>query len=264
MKLSHELQTAITAAKAAGNIHLKYFQKPLHKTMKGTKDFATQADLQAEQAIVKILQKEFPDYSILSEEAGNLGAESQSRWIVDPLDETIWYSAGFPVFGVLIALEKKGKLELGVVFQPHPNYMLFAQKKKGTFLNNQRVHCSKRNRLANAFIGYHGIRFALNQYRHGFETLLSKAYWRTGIPNLPALQFVCSGVLDVFLNCPNPHGKTIIKPWDIAAHKIILEEAGGVFSNYHGETELNQINATVLTNGALHSKVIRILKEGKP
>jgi len=150
MKTSHELETAIRAAKTAGEIQLKYFGKPLEKTMKGPKDFVTKVDIECEKAILSILQKEFPDYGILSEERGKIEGNSDYRWIVDPLDGTIWYANGLPSFGVLITLEKNLETQLGIVFQPAQSEMLVAQKNKGTELNGQRVRASKRKKIEEA------------------------------------------------------------------------------------------------------------------
>lgn len=262
MKMSHELETAIRAAKAAGEIHLKYFGKPLEKIMKGPKDFVTKADLESEKAILSILQKEFPDYGILSEEKGETKGNSDYRWVVDPLDGTVWYAHGLPSFGVLITLEKNLETQLGIVFQPAQSEMLAAQKNKGTELNGQRVRVSERKKIDEAFLGYHGIRFQLKHYDHGFRKILETSHWRTGIFGLQGITYVCNGVLDIFLDSSALQQKGVpINRWDIAAKKIAVEEAGGVFSNYRGETELEKMDAPLATNRALHQQVIQILNE---
>ncbi|MFH0954698.1 MAG: inositol monophosphatase family protein [Candidatus Micrarchaeota archaeon] len=261
MKFSHELETAIRATKAAGKIQMKYFGKPLEKKMKEKNDFATQADFESEKAIIKILQKEFPDYGILSEEKGETKGNSDYHWIVDPLDGTVCYSYGFPFFGVLIALEKKQKLELGVVYQTVQNEALAAQRNKGCFLNGKKVQVSKRAELQEAFLGYNGIRDQLKKYPEQFRNLLNAANWRTGVPSLQGTISLCSGQLDIFLQSTGKY--RIMKPWDTAAPKITIEEAGGVFSNYRGEKELDKIDFWLATNQKLHSKVIQILNPKK-
>ncbi len=254
MKTSHEFETAIRAAKTAGAIQMKYFGKPLEKTMKDGNDFATKADFESEKAILSILQKEFPDYGILSEEKGESKSDSDYRWLVDPLDGTICYSYGFPFFGVLIALEKKQKLELGVVYQTFQNEALTAQRNKGCFLNGKRIQASKRAELKEAFLGYNGIRDQLKNYPEQFRKLLNAANWRTGVPSLQGTISLCSGQLDIFLQSTGKYG--IMKPWDTAAIKIAIEEAGGVFSNYRGEKELDKIDFWLGANQKLHPKVI--------
>lgn len=262
MKMSHELETAIRAAKAAGEIHLKYFGKPLEKIMKGPKDFVTKVDLESEKMILSILQKEFPNYGILSEEKGEIKANSDYRWVVDPLDGTVWYANHLPSFGILITLEKNLETQLGIVFQPAQSEMLTAQKNKGTELNEQRVRVSERKKIEEAFLGYHGIRFQLKHYDHGFRKLLETSYWKTGIFGLQGLTYICKGVLDIFLDSSMLQQKGVpIDCWDIAAKKMVVEEAGGVFSNYRGETNLDKIDAPVMTNKPLHKPVIDALNE---
>lgn len=258
--------TAIRAAKEAGKIQLKNFQKPLQKTMKGEqhsvsnfRDFATNVDFECEKAILKILQKDFPDYGVLSEEQNEIVSDSNYRWLVDPLDGTVWYAYGLPAFGVMIALEKNQKLELGVLFQPYQNKLLVAQKGKGTYLNGKRVFVSNRKDIGDALVGYHTVRYPLKEFGSQFGALLDKTYWRTGIPWLQGTEYFCNGTLDLFFTGGGKNA--IMKRWDAAPLKIVCEEAGGVFSNYYGESELEKINAIMMATPQLHKKVLKILHE---
>ncbi len=261
MKLSHELETAILAAKEAGKIQMKYFGTPLQKKFKATQDLVTHADFEAETKIISILKKEFPDYGVLSEENGVTESDSEYQWIVDPLDGTFYYSHNYPAFGVLIALRKKDSLELGVNFQPTHNFMTFAQKNKGARLNGRRIHISRQKTEKGALLGYSDARFSLETAQKPFRQLLKNFFWRTGIPAFPAFSYLSQGILDAYLyNYIHYKKNTAMHPWDIAANKIIVEEAGGIFSNYTGETDLDKIQSAVAATPALHKKIIKLFR----
>jgi myo-inositol-1(or 4)-monophosphatase len=262
--MSHELETAIRAARAAGKIQMKYFGKPLKKTAKKNRfyaDFATRADFESEKEIIRILQKEFPNYGILSEEKGLIHGNEESRWIIDPLDGTIMHSRGIPFFGVLMALQQKKRLEVGVIHCPFQQETIFAQWNRGCFWNGKRVFVSKTKKLEEAILTYNTIRLLLSQRNTGFQELLGKAYWRTGIPSLLATQLVCRGKTDIYVGSYQQATPCFIHPWDVAAKKIAVEEAGGILSAFNGKTELEKLDSVVITNPLLHSKVIRILNQ---
>lgn len=254
MKMSHELQTAIRAAQEAGKIQLQHFGKPLQKTMKIKKDFATPVDFACEKKILGVLQQEFPDHGILSEEKGEIASDSDYRWIVDPLDGTIAYAFGLPFFGVMIALQKKQELQLGVVFKPFEKQVLVAEKNKGTFVNGQLARVSNTQTIEDAHVWYGGIQYPLNNYPQALTEILNKAAYRTTVPWIEGLTPLIQGNVDVYLG-DSTH------LWDIAAPKIIVEEAGGVFSNYRNETQLEKIDGIVVANPVLHKKTMEIFAQ---
>ncbi|MFH0954697.1 MAG: inositol monophosphatase [Candidatus Micrarchaeota archaeon] len=261
MKLSHELKTAIAAAKAAGQIQMKYFGTPLRKKFKESQDLVTHVDFEAETKILSMLKKEFPEYGVLSEEKGRLESDSDYQWIIDPLDGTFYYSHNYPAFGVLIALKKKNSIEMGVSFQPSQNILMFAQKNKGAYLNGKKMRVSKQKTENGALLGYSDARFSLDAAPKPFNQLLQNFFWRTGIPAFPAFSYLSQGILDAYLyNYIHYKKNTVMHPWDIAAHKIIVEEAGGKFSNYRGETDLDKIQSVVAANPYLHKKIIKLFR----
>ena len=128
--------TAIKAAKEAGKIILLYYSKNIDAiTKKNTYDLVTEADLASENKIISIIKKKFPDHSLLTEESGEEIQKSDYCWIIDPLDGTNNFYHKFPVFCVSIALYKKEKPLIGVVFDPLKNELFYAEKSKGAFLN---------------------------------------------------------------------------------------------------------------------------------
>ncbi|MFH0954699.1 MAG: inositol monophosphatase [Candidatus Micrarchaeota archaeon] len=263
MKLSHELKTAVLAARLAGKIQLKQLGKPLQKTMKGEKDFVTQVDLACEKAILGVLQKEFPDYGILSEEKGTVSASGDYRWVVDPLDGTLRYSRGMEGFGVLIALQKKGDTILAVLHQPNQSSLLVAEKGKGAFHNNHMVHVSAQSNLSKAILSNDTVQYFLDQYPAGFKKIYDQAAYRIATPWLTAITKVCRGELDIFLGGYqkySPAQSWLMSAWDVAAPKFLIEEAGGIFSNAKGETTLEKMDCVVASNGHLHPALIKILQ----
>lgn len=267
MNPSHELEIAITAAQEAGKIHMKYFQKPLQKTMKENgryADFATQADFEAETLITRLLQKEFPDDGILAEENGTTNGKNNRRWIVDPLDGTIIFARGIPFFGVMIALEEKNRLELGVIYYPATHTTLYAERGKGSYRDEKKIHFSNTHKLDESLLGYNSVRYLLNEFPRPLSNLLNAVHWRLGLPWLTGLQLASQGNIDIYLGSYQQGARKVMEPWDIAAQKIIAEEAGGKVSNNEGKTRLDELDSLVMANPILHQQVMQILNEEKP
>ncbi|MBU0635835.1 hypothetical protein KKE06_02305 [Candidatus Micrarchaeota archaeon] len=250
---SHELETAIHAARAAGEIQVKNIGNPLEKTMKGVKDFVTQVDIACEKKILSILQKEFPNHGFLMEESREIKSDSDYRWIIDPLDGTLPYARGLSFSGVLIALQKKQELELGVIHRPFQNQLVYAQKNKGCYYDKKKAHVSNKTRLEESHLACSGVTFAINQYPQGFKKLLNLVHWRTTLPWLESVVQVCQGNADLVTGGPG-------KLWDLAAPKIIIEEAGGIFSDYQGNTKLEEIKGFIASNGKVHEQFVQTIK----
>lgn len=257
MKISHELETAIKAAQKAAEIQRQNFQKPVQKTMKGPKDFATQTDFACEKAILEILKKEFPDYGVLAEESGQHETESEYEWIIDPLDGTILFAFGVPTFGSFIALRKKNELQLGVTIQSVSQEVLFAEKNKGAYYNNQKIAFSKTQELKDSYLFHAGISKPLREYPQTFNRLVQTVSYPSSTNWLQGLFPVCRGKADILLG-------TTMSTWDRAAPKIIIEEAGGILSDYQGKTALENNSGTVIANPILHQKLIALFAEEKP
>ena len=141
--------TAIKAAKEAGKIILRYYSKNVNATSKGdTYNLVTEADLASENKIISIIKSRFPDHSLLTEESGEEIHKSDYCWVIDPLDGTNNFYHKFPMFCISIALYKKGKPLIGVVFDPLKNELFFAEKNEGAFLNNKKINVSNVNKLS--------------------------------------------------------------------------------------------------------------------
>ncbi|MDZ7735379.1 MAG: inositol monophosphatase family protein [Gammaproteobacteria bacterium] len=223
------LNTAIRAARAAGTVILRHMERArdLPVESKGRNDFVTEVDHLAESAIIQHLHKAYPHHAILAEESGEHGKNQDFLWIIDPLDGTTNYLHGFPQFAVSIALQYRGKLDQAVIYDPLKNELFTASRGSGAQLDNRRIHVSKQTRLEGALLGT-GFPFKeldhLDEYLETFRALITRTAGirRAGAAALD-LAYVACGRLDGFWE----YG---LKPWDMAAGVLLIEEAGGLVS----------------------------------
>lgn len=227
------LNIAVNAARLAGDIIIRHMDQVdrLQITAKNSHDYFSEVDIKAEQLIINTIHKAYPSHSILAEESGLIEADAQYTWIIDPLDGTSNYLHGFPFFSVSIALQIKGRVEHGVVYDPLRHECFAASRGRGARLNDRRIRVSKQTLLSASLLGT-GIPFrdlALAQrYLPTLEALAGKCSGvrRTGSAALD-LAYLASGRLDGFWQLG-------LRPWDIAAGTLLIREAGGLVSDVHG------------------------------
>jgi myo-inositol-1(or 4)-monophosphatase len=227
------LNTAVKAARKAGSIiNRASLDVDLVKVAsKGRSDFVTEVDRAAEQAIVDILLKAYPDHAILAEESGASG-DSEYTWIIDPLDGTTNFIHGFPQYAVSIALRHREHVTQAVVYDPTRNELFTASRGRGAFLNERRIRVSRRSKLSECLIGT-GFPFRsfehLDEYVRMFRSVTEQT---AGIrrPGAAALDlaYVAAGRLDGFWEIG-------LSPWDMAAGSLLILEAGGLVSDFKGE-----------------------------
>ncbi|AWI81025.1 inositol monophosphatase [Parazoarcus communis] len=199
---------------------------------KSPNDFVTEVDRAAEKAIIEVLREAYPGHGILAEESGESGAESEFVWIIDPLDGTTNFIHGFPQYAISIALTKNGVPEHCVVYNPVNNELFTATRGSGAYLNDRRIRVSRRVRLADALVGT-GFPYRefgnIDAYLAMFRELTQKT---AGIrrPGAAALDlaYVAAGRLDGFWEMG-------LSPWDMAAGVLLVQEAGGLVSDFAGE-----------------------------
>jgi myo-inositol-1(or 4)-monophosphatase len=199
---------------------------------KSPNDFVTEVDRAAEVAIIEVLRDAYPEHSILAEESGASG-ESEYQWIIDPLDGTTNFIHGLPYYAVSIAQAKNGVLEHAVIFDPTRNELFTATKGAGAYLNDRRIRVSRRTRLNESMIGT-GFPFRelehLDAYLAMFRDLTHKT---AGIrrPGAAALDlaYVACGRMDGFWELG-------LRPWDMAAGALLIQEAGGLVSDLAGNS----------------------------
>jgi histidinol-phosphatase len=247
-----ELEVAARAAKEAGKILMKHFRKDVKVERKSDKSPVTQVDRECEKKIVSIIKKSFPSHNFLGEEFKYPDTGSSYKWIIDPLDGTRNFIRGSDIFSSFIALEKSGKIILGVVNMPAMGLFAHAALGKGAFLNGKRLAVSGTNELKNAFLSFGDIKKFLSDYESGFKKLVNSCEYNRGYGDALHYLLVAQGSWDIAIE--------FVHPWDIAALKIIIEEAGGRVTDLHGKDTIYSGHA-LATNGALHGKALSAIGE---
>ncbi len=252
------LNIAINAARSAGDIitrHLDQIDR-IKVSTKNTNDFFTEVDIKAEQAIINIIRKAYPDHGIIAEESGVQEADEDYVWIIDPLDGTTNYLHGYPFFSVSIALRVKNKIEHAVVYDPLRHECFSASRGRGAQLNDRKIRVSKQTQLSAALLGT-GFTFRdptlAQRYLPTFEALFGNCAGirRSGSAALD-LCYVASGRVDGFWEFG-------LKPWDIAAATLIIREAGGMVSDMEGGEQYFKTGNIVAGNPKVFKSLLQTL-----
>lgn len=252
------LNIAVRAARGAGNIIARACGQldMVQSIQKGTNDFVTNVDKEAEQAIVNILRKSYPDHDIVAEEGGEYtNNNSDYQWVIDPLDGTTNFIKGIPHFAVSIALRYRGKLDQAVIFDPLRGEVFTASRGGGAQLNGRRIRVTSLPDLGGSVLAT-GFPFKnkhhLDAYTETFKTFFTEAadIRRTGSAALD-LAYVAAGRFDGFWEIG-------LKPWDIAAGELIVREAGGLVSDFVGGN--NQMKSGNIV--AASPKVLQAMLKG--
>lgn len=231
------LNIAITAARQAGDIivrHMELLDRIKISTKQGNEHFS-EVDVKAEQAIINTIHKAYPEHGIIAEESGCYKEESETVWIIDPLDGTTNYLHGFPVFSVSIAVRVKNRIEHAVVYDPLRFECFSASRGRGAQLNDRRIRVSKQTQLEHALLGtgfsFQNAALSKKRYLPTLEALFGQCAGirRAGSAALD-LAYVASGRLDGFWEFG-------LRPWDIAAGCLLIKEAGGLISDMQGGEE---------------------------
>jgi myo-inositol-1(or 4)-monophosphatase len=255
--LTSELEAAFSAARRAGEVLRAGFGTEHAITYKGEVDFVTEIDEEAEQVIGKELLGTFPSHGMLAEEGGELTGEVDARWIVDPLDGTINYAHGLPIFCVSVALERAGEMVLGVVYDPIREETFVAERGRGATLNGEPINVSNTDELIRALIAT-GFPHDRAEMPEALELFGSFAATTQGMRRLGSaaldLCYVASGRIDGYY-------ERGIWPWDLAAGIVILEEAGGKLTDYRGGVLDLDGREIVASNGHLHPSIVSLMED---
>ena len=249
-------KTALRAARAAGAVHVGRFGKTTFKGKSSFLDLVTEADKEAEEAVVRILHRAFPDHAILSEEGGGIEQPSQHRWIIDPLDGTTNFAHAYPHCCVSIGYERRGRVELGVIFDALRNELFVARRGQGATLNRRPISVSRAAALNTALLatGFPYDRSARRRFYLTFwEAMMTRVHGvrRTGSAALD-LAWVACGRMDGFWEFG-------LKPWDIAAGLLLVQEAGGKVTNMDGTKLSLTAGRIVATNRRLHKELLSVI-----
>lgn len=246
----------------AGSAVLTYFRNELQISVKdarpGAIDIVTDADRASEEIILAAIRREFPDHDILTEETDIEGTGSNWLWLVDPLDGTVNFAHGYPFFCISVALANQGKPVAGMVYDPLRQETFSAFRRAGAFLNGQPIRTSHADQLNRSVIatGFPYDRaFSQENNVAEFSTIVTKVQgMRRGGSAAIDLSYVACGRLDGFWELK-------LKPWDMAAGMLLVEEACGKVSDRTGDPVDVFTRSIVATNGKIHPMLVALLQE---
>ena len=254
--------SASRAALTAGALLVKHVGRPRTvATKRSAIDLVTEVDRAAEALIERMLHRTYPDFGFFGEEHGRRQQRSPYRWIVDPIDGTINFVHGLPLFGVSIGLEHRGAMLVGVIYDPMRRELFVATKGGGAFLNGKRIRVSSVRRLSHSLLStgfsssflkhpqpYRGWFEAFQRQSHGVRRIGSTVF---------SLAAVAAGRLEGFY-------EQDLWPWDIAAGLLLVQEAGGRASNFSGQAVVLEGGQLVASNGHIHTEMLRVIRHPSP
>ncbi|HYY46453.1 MAG TPA: inositol monophosphatase family protein [Candidatus Angelobacter sp.] len=243
---------AMELADAADGISLQHFRRDLQVNRKPDRTFVTQADTEIERELRERIARRYPQHGVLAEELGDATSDREVRWIIDPIDATHSYMRGVPVFATLIALERAGTMELGVMSAPAMHERWHAVRGGGAWSGNRRLHVSKIAHLEDAQIFYASrSAFAAVGKERGFDAVVEPAWRDRGFGDFWGYALVTEGAGEAMI-------EPELAPWDLAAPLILVEEAGGRLTDFTGRRTYAGGNA-VASNGRLHETILERL-----
>lgn len=256
------LNIAVRAARNAGDLIQRSSLniEKLTVDQKSRNDYASEVDRAAEQEIIKVIRTAFPDHGILAEESGEAKGNDYT-WIIDPLDGTTNFLHGFPHYAVSIALKNKNKLEIGVIYDPTRDELFTAERGGGAMLNNRRIRVTKQNTMRGALIGT-GFPFKtmdnIEPYLGMFKAVCADAAGirRAGAAALD-MAYVACGRLDAYWEIG-------VKEWDIAAGVLLVQEAGGVATDFSFNDKYLQSGNIITGNPKMHQLMYQIIEPHVP
>ena len=258
MTASHFLDSAIAAALAAGQLQRSRFDATFSVDLKGAKNLVTELDLASEKLIVEMIHQQFPEHGILAEEGDYPTGDGRHVWIIDPLDGTSNFIRRYPFVAVSIALEVKGRLELGVVYNPILEELYVGHTGAGATRNQVPLHVSETGELGSAMLAS-GFPYDAWHNPHN-----NTDEWARFIRQTRTLRCDGSAALDL---CHVASGQLDgywekgIYPWDMAAGIVIAREAGAVVSDYDGLDDFLVKEQIVAANPRLHPLMLKEIKQ---
>jgi histidinol-phosphatase len=247
------LDIMVEAARAGGATALEHYRRGVSVSLKADRSPVTEADRAAEAAILDVLRARCPDHGALGEELGESGPRSR-RFIVDPIDGTRSFVRGIPTWAVLIGLEEDGQVTAGVVYQPVTGTLHTAWRGQGAYRDGTRIRVSPVDALERALVVHSSVNFLRRStYWDGFLRLADRTQVQRGFGDFSAYLWVAEGQGEIALS-------TTVKAWDVAALKVVVEEAGGRLTDLDGGSGI--YGSTVFaSNGLLHDAALAVMQE---
>ncbi|HSL90726.1 MAG TPA: inositol monophosphatase family protein [Ignavibacteriaceae bacterium] len=250
----------IEISKEAGEIVREGYRQNFKVEFKtGENNLVTEIDKKSEQTIIEFIQKKYPSHAILAEERGELKNDSEYLWVIDPLDGTTNFAHGLPIFSVSIGLQKNGNTIAGVVYDVMRNIIYSAEENAGAFANDRRINASQRESISQSVLvtGFpYNVKENPEKAFERFEVMTrnSRAVRRLGSAAIDFC-YVAEGVFEGFW-------EVHLQPWDICAGKLLVEEAGGLVTDFNG-SRINIFSKRILASNTLvHSQMIELLSIG--
>jgi myo-inositol-1(or 4)-monophosphatase len=261
MRIDEEatLEFLLQCARGAGQIVMGYAADVPEIRDKGRLDLVTRADLESEQYLIDKITERFPGHAVHGEERGAV-QRAAFNWYVDPLDGTINYAHGIPVFNVAVALAEGDETVLGAVYDPTRDEMFWARRGGGAFLNGARLRVSEIRTLDQAVLGFSTHPFKLDAARSRYQAILDRVGPRTQhLVNLGSqallVAYVAAGRLDGMLAIP-------VDPWSSPAARLLVLEAGGTAEPAPGSPWPHPSGTLLVTNGHVRNELVGLMAPG--
>jgi histidinol-phosphatase len=251
--LERAMDTARRAVMAASAASLRHWRSALHVDWKADRSPVTAADRESERAILEAIRKEFPSHSVLAEESGALDGDVDHRWIVDPLDGTRGFARGGAFWGPLVALERHGEIVAGAAALPALGETYWAGRGLGAWGNDAHLSVSGTASWDEATLSLGELRALLSgPSAAGVQALVAGAASTRCYGDVAGAVLVLTGRAEAWIEAG-------VKPWDLAALAVLVEEAGGRFTDFEGRRSL-ETGCAAATNGRVHDHVLSALR----
>ena len=260
MKLnSANINILVKACRKASKVLVRDFGEieNLQVSIKGPGDFVSVSDKKVEKILIDELQKARPNYSILSEEIGEIKNDESFKWIIDPIDGTSNFLHGIPHFAISIGLEKDKEIICGIIYDPIKDEMFIAEKGNGSYLNNQRIRVSSRSKIKDCLLFTGGPKYgspnrelSMTEYNK-FSSKVEVPVRKLGSGSLD-MAYVAAGRCDGFW-------ARNLNYWDIAAGIILVKESGGFVTDFYGENKYLENKTILASNSKINKEMIEIL-----
>jgi myo-inositol-1(or 4)-monophosphatase len=251
------VEVASQAAEEAGSLLLKHVHGQLKLGYKeGRANLVTDIDVAAEKSIMAVLQREYPDFGIISEESAAIATDSPYTWVIDPLDGTNNYVHGVPLFSVVIALATSEEVLLGVTYDPVRRDLFAVQRGQGTLLNGQPASVAQRSAPGESFLGC-DLGYDAEKGKAVLDAV--GAIW----PELGGLRLIGSAALGLaYVACGrlDAYIHPCLYPWDVAAGIALVEGGGGVMTDWEGQPATMHSTRVVAANKTLHGYFLRLIQ----
>lgn len=253
------IEDVINISKEAANLIRERFNQNFSIEYKSNEsDLVTEVDRASEKIITDFIKKKYPSHAILAEESGEMKNSSEYRWVIDPIDGTTNFAHGLPIFSVSIGVQKNGETVAGVVYDVMRDAAFSAEKGSGAYENEKRISVNKNDKLAHSVL-VTGFPYNIRQNpENALEKFVQLTKASRGIRRLGSaaidLVYVAKGIFDAFW-------EVHLNPWDICAGKFIVEEAGGIVTDFTGKNIDIFSKKILATNGKIHNEIMEILKQ---